>query len=81
MSVSQQHLSALSRQMGQLSSCFVERERQLAEEAAKTFAMRAAQRVEEELKRGRDVANCVMNMSCLQAVKRRGLVLCTLVRG
>lgn len=52
-----QQLATLSTQMKQISSCFVEREERLAEEAAKAAAMRSAQRVEGELRKERKVAD------------------------
>ena len=55
MSEIQQQLSALSRQMGQLASRFIDSERRRAEEAANAAASQTAQKVEEERRKGREV--------------------------
>ena len=48
----QQQLAVLSRQLGQLASRFIDSERQRAEKAATTAAMQAAQKAEEERRKG-----------------------------
>ena len=55
MSEIQQQLSTLSRQTGQLASRLTDSEGQRAEETANAVAMQAAQRAEEEQRKGREV--------------------------
>ena len=55
MSEIQQQLAVLSRQLGQLATRFTESERQRAEEAATATAIQAAQKAEEERRKGQEV--------------------------
>ena len=67
-----QQLTALSRQLGQVlivSSFIDDSERQRAEEAANAAAMQAAQKVEEERRKGREVQEWNARMSSLHAVQ------------
>ena len=65
----QQLLTVLFRQMGHLASRLTDNERQPAEEAANDTAMRAAQKSEEERRKGREVQEWNARMSFLQAVR------------
>ena len=69
MSEVQQQLTVLSRQLGQLASRFTDSERQRAEEAANAAAIQAAQKAEEERRKGQEVQEWNARMSSLQAVQ------------
>ena len=69
MSEIQQQLAVLSRQLGKLASRFTDIERQRAEEAATTAAIQAAQKAEEERRKGQEVQEWNARMSSLQAVQ------------
>ena len=70
MSKIQQQLSVISRQMEQLASRFTDSERQRAEEATNAAAMQAAQKAEEERRKGREVQEWNARISSLLAVQR-----------
>ena len=65
----QQQLAVLSRQMEQLVSRFADSERQRPQEAANAAAMRAAQKSQEERRKGREVQEWNARVSSLQAVQ------------
>ena len=69
MSEIQQQLAVLSRQLGQLASRFTDSERQRAEKAATAAAIQAAQKAEEERRKGQEVQEWNARMSSLQAVQ------------
>ena len=69
MSEIQQQLAVLSRQSGQLVIRFTDSERQRAEEAATTAAIQAAQKAEEERRKGQEVQEWNARMSSIQAVQ------------
>ena len=69
MSEIQQQLVVLSRQLGQLATRFTDSERQRAEEAAIAAAIQAAQKAEEERRKGREVQEWNARMSSLRAVQ------------
>ena len=71
MSEIQQPFSVISRQMGQLASRFTyDNEWQHAEEAANVAAMQAAQKIEAERQKGREVQEWNTCMFSLLAVQR-----------
>ena len=67
--IQQQQLAVLSRQMGQLATRFTDSERQRAEEAATAAVIQAAQKAEEERRKGQEVQGWNPRMSSLQAVQ------------
>ena len=69
MSEVQQQLTVLSRQLGQLASRFTDSEWQRAEEAANAAAIQAAQKAEEERRKGQEVQEWNARMPSLQAVQ------------
>ena len=69
MSEIQQQLAVLSRQRGQLATRFTDSERQRAEEAATAAAIQAAQKTEEERRKGQEVQEWNARMSSLRAVQ------------
>ena len=76
MSEIQQQLAVLSRQLGQLATRFTDSEWQRAEEAATAAAIQAAQKSEEERRKGQELQEWNARMSSLQAVQNaseRGL--------
>ena len=69
MSEIQQELAVLSRQVGQLATRFTDSERQRVEEAATAAAIQAAQKTEEERRKGQEVQEWNAWMSSLRAVQ------------
>ena len=69
MSEIQQQLTVLSRQMGQLAPRFTDSEWQQSGEAENPAAMQAAQKAEDEQKKGREVQEWNLRMSSLHAVQ------------
>ena len=66
----QQQLSVLSRQMEQLASRFTDSGRQRAEEAANAAIVQAAQKIEEERRKRREVQEWKARIFSLHAVQR-----------
>ena len=69
MSEIQQQLTILSRQLGQLASRFADSKRQRTEEVATSATIQAAQKAEEERRKGQEVQEWNARMSSLQTVQ------------
>ena len=69
MSEIQQQLAVMSRQLRQLATRFTDSERQRAEEAVTAAAIQAAQKPDEERRKGQEVQEWNARMSSLRAVQ------------